>query len=203
MNYSYPADRPENKQSARPSSFDPAAPRKVLVTKTQDIIHEETWYVSDKKLDKWQQGERFYFKAPGLSFWAAYDQASQKNNLTLDPKLLPFPKTGFRGLDWIGTQTYAGTMKSDKGNLLLVFVPQNADKLDVNDAKALERQSLIAYIDVETRLPSIVRERNVVCTYAFYPPPGTIQALPPDLAAEIKAGDEKRAKLNSAPVKEY
>ena len=177
-------------------------PRSILTTKTGKIFHEETTSVSGKKLDRWQQDQTFYIKNESQRNWGAYDNEYRRKNPTTDPSLSPIPESEFRGLDWIKDDTYAGPVRSGTATFF-VFVPSNAAALDVNDAKALEGQPVIAYVDAATRLPASVRENGVTRIYSYSTPPSVPLTIPEDLAASIKRGEELKAKFNAAPQKEY
>ena len=194
--FSYPQDQSVDKRSSQ--SLQPNLPRAVLVTKTQSTIHEEILLVSGRKLNKWQVGQTFYVVAPGTDFWGEYDARYRASSPTTDPSALPIPDTGFRNLEWVNENTYAGTLKTSSGTYF-VFVPSDADKIDINDPKALSSPPKVAYIDANTRLPATLRVGEVVQNYSFLTPPGSPLSLPADLQASIKKGDEIRAKADLAP----
>jgi len=75
---------------------------------------------------------------------------------------------------------------------------------DPSKQKELESLPKIAYVDTETRLPDMVRIAGETRVFKFsQTPPSSVQTLPDDLAAEIKNGNEIRAKRNAAPQAEY
>ncbi|CAN5720421.1 hypothetical protein BH09VER1_BH09VER1_34650 [soil metagenome] len=200
IDYSYPHDH-QDATKGPAVALDPALPRTTTTTKTKQIIHEETVTVSGKKTESWQRNEDFYTWIPERKLWAAYEKPTQSQIDSGIAVIMTAPKNGFRGLDWIGVKSYVGFLKT-KEQTFLVFVP-NAPNFDVNNAKALQAQPNIGYVDGDSRLPIRVTENNVVRTYRFEKIPETMQKIPDDLLAEIKQGDEIRAKFNAAPSREY
>jgi len=207
ITFSYPQDRPSLKTGAPSPELPPLAPslpRKILTTKTGDVVHEQTQDVSGKVFEKWQDGPKNYIKPPGQTTWGVLWHRGANNN-TSDPNF-PLPENGFRGLDWINATAYAGTIKTEAG-AALVFLGLGADYVDLSDPKSakdkLANESTVAYIDFQTRLPSSVKEDDVIRTYTFTTPPSAMQKLPADLTNEIKKGNESRAKLLAAPKQEF
>ena len=197
--YSYPQDR---SQEENLPALEKSLPRKVITTKTGVILHEETVDVAGGKSDKWQVGTTFYLKPPEQNYWGEYDATWQHNNLPASAALLPVPTKGFQDLDWIGSDTYAGSIKQN-GVEHFVFVPSNANNLDVGKPAALNAQPVIAYVDASTRLPVRFKNGSVIRTYAFAPDAPSMLALPADLVREIQEGKERRAKVFVAPKREY
>ena len=199
VTYSYPQDR--FKDEPLPA-LEKSLPRRVTTTKTCDILHEETVDVAGVKSDKWQAGTTFYLKPPGQNYWGEYDRAWYHNNLPTSAALQPVPLKGFQDLDWIGRDTYAGSIKQN-GAEYFVFVPSNAGSLDVGNPAALHAQPVIAYVDAATRLPVRFKNGDVIRSYAFAPEAPPPLALPADLVREIRDGKERRAKVFVAPKREY
>jgi len=180
-------------------------PRTITTTKTGEIIHEVTLTVGGDKLENWQVHGDYYIKYPGKSFWSAYEKPDPTQPSIGTRVVMGLPDSGFRGLEWISKDTYAGKIKSGVGECF-IFVPGGRAMVNVAEPagqKALESLPTIAYIDAETRLPMLVRAGDETRTFKFTSPPTSNQTLPADLADEIKKGDEIRAKRNAAPQREY
>ena len=201
VTFSYPQDRPSRADSKLPA-LDGNLMRKVTVTKTREIIHEETVSVSGIKRDKWQNASKYYIKPQGQSYWGEYDATFSRDYQISDAKLLPSPVDKFRGLEWIGGQTYAGDLK-DQGREYLLFVPADVTNVDFSNAAEVKSQPAVAYIDAATRLPVAFKNKDVIQQYTFGNAPVEMQSFPSDLAMEIKVGEEKRAKVFAAPHREY
>lgn len=180
--------------------------RTIITTKTGEIIHEETLTLGGDKTEDWQVHGDYYVKYPGKSFWSAYEKADPTEIASRNRVAMGLPPSGFRDLDWIGKETYAGETKTDSG-YCLIFVPGGLNTLNAEDPSQQNKLGSlpkIAYIDAETRLPVMVRAAGETRVFKFtQPPPTSIQSLPGDLADEIKQGDEIRAQRNAAPQREY
>ena len=179
--------------------------QRVDVTKTGKIIHEFAAYLSGKQVDTWDEGSMQYVKQTGATFWLA------KNGVGLDGKpndatYVPFPALGFRDMDWINAKTYVATIAFGDRSCL-VFVRSGADKLDATDSaklkKQLDTQDVVAYVDADSRLPISMRMGRTVQAYRFGVPPAEMQVLPQDLQAEIKRGEDARARLNVMAPRPY
>ncbi|HEY0258093.1 MAG TPA: hypothetical protein VGC39_11665 [Candidatus Methylacidiphilales bacterium] len=179
-------------------------PRTIITTKTGEIIHEETLTVGGNKTEDWQVHGNYYIKYPGKDFWSAYETSGTSAGGT--SVVMGLPVSGFRGLDWITKETYAGEIKAGMGGTL-VFVPGGRNTVNAGDPskqKELESLAKIALVDAETRLPVMVRAEGETRVFKFTEsPPASVQTLPEDLASEIKEGDEIRAKRTAAPQREY
>jgi len=202
ITYSYSQERPQPGKDAPARPLDSALPRKVTTTKTREIIHEQTVSVSGATFEKWQVGRIFYIKPQGQKHWGACDERFVKSNLIPNASLSFLPANGFRDLDWINSETYAGAVKQNNTTYLL-FVPKSAGNLDYGKPAKIQAQPVIAYVDDATRLPALFKNADVTQTYAFSPPPTAMQALPPDLAKQIKEVSEMHAKVFGAPRAEY
>jgi hypothetical protein len=199
--YTYPQEQGVRvKDPTRP--LDPTLVRKIVVTKTRDIIHEETFRVSGDSFEKWQVGRAFYIKPSGQKYWGAYDENYIKNNSTPDTKYKFIPASGFRDLGWVGVETFVGELRQGNADYL-IFVPTGAGKVDLSNPAKLQEQPNIAYVDASTRLPTLVKKDGVTCTYLFFTPLTKIQQLPDDLSHQIKEVSEKQAKLLGVPNREY
>lgn len=199
VTFFYPQDR--SKDAALPA-LEKTLPRKIITTRTCELIHEETCDVSGEKSDKWQVGTTFYLKPPGQKFWGEYDPAWFHNNLPTSPALSPIPLKGFQDLDWISRETFAGSIKQNDKEWF-VFIPLNAREVDVAKPADLNAQPVIAYVDASTRLPVRYKNRDVVRSYSFAPESPPRLVLPADLAQEIRDGKERRAKVFAVPKREY
>ena len=174
----------------------------MTVTRTKDILHEETVSVSGARFEKWQNNGKYYIKSQGQSYWGECDATFLRNNPTSDPKLLPLPTDKFRDLEWVGNQTYAGSLK-EQGREYLLFVPADNANVDLADPAKLKTLPVIAYIDAATRLPVVFKNKEVIQQYTFVNAPTDMQAFPADLAQEIKDGNERRAKVFALPHNVY
>ena len=178
----------------------------VVTTKTGDIIHEETTTLGGNKTEDWQVRGSYYIKYPGKNVWSAYEKNDSALSTVRFRTAMILPDSGFNGLDWIGSDSYAGKIKTSTGENL-VFVPGGMSTLNVADpAGQAKLQTLpkVAYVDSTTHLPVMVRTPSETRQFTFSPhPPSSVQTLPADLADEIKAGEAIRSQRTGAPAREY
>jgi hypothetical protein len=201
VDFSYPQDRKDPKAGAL-APLDPQLSRKIVTTKTRDILREEIKTVGGTATDNWQQNGSYYRKLPGNPYWSAYEKPTQLQIESGAAVIMTVPDSGFRGLDWVGRETYVGSVEAE-GMTYLIFVPAESRTVDLSNTKLLQELPTIAFVDAKSRLPVRVKDKDVLRTYKFLTPPGAMQVVPADLAAEIKKGDEIKAKFNAAPSREY
>jgi hypothetical protein len=205
ISFSYPKARKKKSAAvvAGQKTPTPVNLSKSITTKTKDIIHEEMIDISGNQTQKWYIGRLQYTKLPGQSNWFESDGSGGSGGKTIDPAYSPLPATGFRDLDWISADTYVGTVKYNKCDCL-IFVPGGTATLDKADSKKdarLQSEKTIAYIDVETRLPVLVRFNGETRNVTFNAQPTTMLTLPVELTEQVKQGEEGRARLSQpAPL---
>lgn len=179
--------------------------RQVNTTKTGKIIHEVSMYASGKQVDTWHDGKIQYQKQAGAGFWVARN-GTVLDGTSTDNSYVAFPNSGFRDLDWVTDKTYVATVPyGDRA--CLVFVQTGANKIDTNDPARLKQildgQEVVAYVDAETRLPISHRIGKILRVYKFTAPPSEMQTFPPDLAGEIKRGEDARTRVNTMAPRPY
>ena len=200
VSYSYPAD---SKSSVK--IRDGHEPLKVTTTQTKHIIREEAVDAKGRRAEAWYVGSTQYRKAFGDAAW--YISTPQDNpDRPPDPEYSPLPPNGFRDWSWVGQSSYVGPIVFE-GVTCLVFAPSGAAKLDHSNPQRIKEQTstqpLVAYVNVETRLPQALRTGDVIRRYQFLPPPTAVQQLSPDLAAQIKKVEEGRARLYQPAPRPY
>jgi hypothetical protein len=200
IGYFYLQDRKGHRNNLLPLA--PDAPRKVVTTKTGNIIHEQIVRIAGDTFDKWQVGEAIFTKPLGQAYWGEQDPNPESDSRVTDNTALPLPASGFRDLDWINRVAYGGTIQQNNATYFLFVFPGSAD-MDFSSQAKLDAQNKVAYIDASTRLPIFLRIGDVTRTYTYSNPPTSMQVLPGDLAAEIEQGKRNRAIISSAPAKEY
>lgn len=209
VSFIYPAEAsnkpaPGISGQARQAYLD-SRPSKVMTTKTRRITHEITKNFGGAQTDFWYEGNTQYYQAPGQTQWLESSDAVSGSG-AVDANYRPLPPSGFRDLDWINAENYAGSVPYEKGTYL-VFVPGGYKKLDLRDVskqkKLLESQPTVAYIDSDTRMPVAVRQGNVTRVFQFNSPPTATQTLPPDLSKAINDGKEARRRLELPAARPY
>jgi hypothetical protein len=191
--YVYPTDPAKPGAPAVPSTL---ITRRV-VTKTRQIVHEQLFNANGPALDRWFV-DRVQYRRTGAGATWFQNQAESVDpghNFQFDP----LPPNGFRGLDWVTTQTYAGTVTFG-GRPCLVYIPGGAKGINLaspaimqDNFKALHD---VLFVDAETRMPVEFRREGVTRDYQFASAPSGMQTLPDDLLAQMKAADAGRARLD-------
>lgn len=176
--------------------------QKTINTKTGRIIHEERIDALQHVTDTWFDGGIQYSRSDNDPIWYRSDGSSAGASSDYHP----LPAIGYRGVDLITAENYAGTVfHNDKR--CFVFVSGGYQKVNLHGAgnpeKKLDALEVVAYVDVETRLPVELRMPGELRTFQFDEPPTQMQTLPADLAAQIKRGEEGRKRLNQLASRPY
>jgi hypothetical protein len=203
ITYSYAEDRapksPGQQGAIAPGSpdFVLARPRTILTTKTKSIIHEVITDIEGRSRENWYTGSTQYRKEGNSPLWF-----ENERDLHPDIHYSPLPANGFRDLDWIAGANFTGKQKQDDQECLVFKSTQKVTSLD--SALPLGKElAVVAYINAETRLPVEVDIDTEIRTYQFGDAPTEMQALPPDLAKQIKAGAAGRAVMGQAAARPY
>lgn len=194
ISYSFPKG-----EGAAPVSGD--LTRRAVVTKTRNIVHEESFDGRGCRLDTWYLGSQQYRKPHGKDVWYLSEPA--RSNTAQDSEYDPLPTNGFRGWDWVGRESFVGQVDKD-GVQCLAFVPGGAANLQGNDlSESLKKQSHVAYVDATTKLPLAFKNGTVVQNFRFETQAPVVQELPPKLVDQIKKAEESRARLLQAAPRPY
>jgi len=195
---SYPDERGKKADDKPPIPGLENRVHQIVTTKTKNIVHEETIDGKGVKSEKWYVGSTQYRKDPGATVWYE-NSAGTMGKTQQDFHYTPLPPSGFRDLDWINADAYAGTIAYGKGKCL-VFIPGGGS---ATNAAVVTTLPTVALIDSETRLPVEVHNGGIIRVFQFADQAPAMQTLPPDLAEEIKKGDEGRARLDQRPPRPY
>lgn len=196
--------KPESASQPRLAYLDKRSSR-VTTTKTGKIIHEVTRDLAGTQTEIWSEGTTQYYQMPGNTLWfESGNTTSAAGVREVDSRALP--PSGFRDLDWITADNYAGTIPYGNGSCF-IFVPEGYRKLDLRDegkrTKLLESQGKIAYVDADTRMPVAVRDGDVTRVFRFNSPPTAMQTFPADLSKAINDGKEARRRLEQPAARPY
>lgn len=168
----------------------------VSIVKTGNIVSEEIVDRRGGHESIWHVGGTQYRKPAGQGDW--FESVASVGGNIGNSDFSPLPANGYRGWDWIGPDSYAGTIALDTG-ACFVFVPGGAQKLKASGGAPtkdqIAAQPLIAFVNVETRLPVALRVGGITQRFVFAAPPTAIQQFPSDLADAIKKGEEARRRL--------
>ncbi len=191
VTFDYPS-----RQGTNPPPLTGDETHQVSVTKTGKIVSEDVVDGRGCHLETWYFGDQQYRKPHGKNVW--YLSVPARHDSPVDPDYTPLPANGFRDWEWVGKDSFVGTMALDDGKWL-VFVPGGAKTMDLtNPARIRERLAalpVVAYVNAETRLPHLLRAGGVTQRFLFGAPPAGIQTPPPDLVEQIKKGEEARSRL--------
>lgn len=200
---------PEERQKPAPGEPAPAAAylnkriRTIDTTKTQEIVREVITSVDGSKISEWTLGNTQFRKSADSPLWLQGQLDSTTGSAAPGGTL---PASGFRDMDWISKDAYMGTIKYGDKNCL-VFSPGAPLNLELlkgaEQMKKLDELGRVALIDATTRFPVEVRMDGVIRYYQFGDAPDMRLTLPPDLLAQIKNGNEARARLLQPAPRPY
>ncbi len=204
ITYTYPEDRDKTLKPEQIAALNPKT-KTITTTKTRNVIHEEYVDTKGSRGGSWYVGTIQYLKPAGTTIWyqaGASDSVVQETN----PIYTPLPASGFRHLEWVTRETYAGTV-SYGGKSCLVFVPGGVPKLDLNPATQAEKikdLKNVVFIDQDTRYPVEVRNGDEIAYYQIKEmPPTSANPLPPDLMAQLAQAEAARARLDRPLARPY
>jgi len=202
ITFSYPADKTKKIDSSAPSSFAylNAYPRSVVTTRTGAMTREVSTDLIGRVSEKWYLGSLEYRKIPVDPIWYQNENDSEARGGNIN--FTPLPSSGFRGFDGVSAQAYTGTVHYQDRDCL-VFIPDGKGAAPVTSADQLAGMDNILLVDATSRLPVEARAKGVVRVFAFMAPPSQKLVLEDDLVAQIKAGNEGRARLNQRPPRPY
>ena len=116
----------------------------------------------------------------------------------------------FPDFDWICEKNFIGIKKLENREYLYFDTSKNNKKFEhtAMSVRGTEgeydvyKSPNIAFIDLETRLPLIIKEGNEMMAYKFSDSPKKI-SLPTDLQARLDAMEKKERKIRSMPGRPY
>lgn len=204
----------QGKQSntdASPSARKPETGRKVIqVTKTGDlrliVTTTDTGSIETWCAKNWQVTKKPEWKEPVVS-----DGENPDDSAWTD-----FSSGDFPGFQWLSNSNYLGSVKL-KGHDCMVFKDRvqmekplarrvfHAPGESNSTPPPVDPESLkvpvIAYIDLETRLPVILVSGDKISTYAFGSPPAAPLVFPPDVKTALMNSVQKFRQMLAAPAK--
>jgi hypothetical protein len=181
-----------------PDATDPTAaksePRqvKVVVTRTGDVIREETFWSVGKKTEKWILRHNLQVLED-----RATGQLFRLPATTLVDDFTDYSRGSFPELAWIGPDYYQGVRKVNERPCFIFTaaageVVYSLDE-EVNAGMPTEMrgtiantESLAAAVDTETLLPVFFNDGYVTKTYRILPAPTSALKVPPEFAAEFE-----------------
>jgi hypothetical protein len=169
-----------------------ARPVKVVVTRTGDVIREETSWSDRKKTAKWVlRGilQVLEDRATGQLF--------RLPATTLVDDFTDYSKGSFSELAWIGPDNYQGVSQINERPCFIFtadpgeVVDQLGEELNAGMPAEMggtiaNTDSLAAAIDAETLLPVSFSNGSVTKTYRILPAPTSALQMPPEFAKEFE-----------------
>ena len=202
VDYTYPEDRDRNAAASMAPAVK-ARPRRTILIKTREILSSEIIDVGGRTTRRWYSGSTQYSKRDGEALWGRSGPSGPGS--ATDFFYVPMPANGFPDFDLVSAENYAGVAQYG-GVAALVFLHGGSNKINLADVKEIAQlasQPVVAYIDAKSRLPLGLKIGGEQRKYTFLTPPSAMQVLPPDLAAEIKKGEDGRARLNQPAPRPY
>ena len=165
----------------------------VVYTRTKDIRHDDIYYSNGNHSEIWHVGTRVIMRSPNGEF--AIESAGGVAAALLVPDL---SSAGFYGVDWVTIGNFVGRDKLDDGTK--VFHYKGQEKVP-NPGAALFRTTpgapnkpkppaettvpTEALIDVDSRLPLVIKQPVRTLTYSYQSPPTSMLQLPEDMQKRV------------------
>jgi hypothetical protein len=176
-----------------------AKPRKTVldIVKTGKVYHVETVDLNDARVSIWCQGTIEFVQKSG------WKEPMMMTAPIPGGDYIDFTRSDFPDCAWISKKNYMGVEKQ-AGHDCLIFADKVLPGSDpalagIDNGTEIAAEST-AYIDVQTRLPLLVRRTTEVLTYQWLPAPPAMQTLPPALEADIKREQQRQADLIRRPA---
>jgi hypothetical protein len=209
--------RVDTEESARPpqdgKAPPPPPPKTVVVTKGGKVVREVIAYSNGSAIELWHRGGVTLSRNPSTHAWSVSPRS------TVGFESPDYVSSDFSGLEWISPATFTG-IQSLQGRKVIVFTGSVCDKgttdlsilkngvdrqrgeeavrghlvtkaFDSNDYKV----PAVAYIDLETRLPLMIKYGNMIRSYRFRTPSQSILTLPPDAVKAVSSFEQYKSSL--------
>jgi hypothetical protein len=212
ITFKYPGEAADAAEDA-PDATDPAAaetearPVKVVITRTGDLIREQTSWSDRKKTEKWVLRNNLQVIEDRTT-----GQLFRLPATTLVDDFTDYSRGNFSELAWIGPDTYQGVRKVNERPCFIFtaapgdVVDPRGEELDASMPAEMRgaganTDSLTAAIDAETLLPVSFSNGRVVKNYRILRPPDTPLAMPPKFAGVFDEWIERIEEANRPPGK--
>lgn len=214
--------RVDTEESAKPpqegKAPPPPPPKTVVVTKGGKVVREVASYANGTAVEMWHRGGASVTKSQGNQTWIVSPTS------TTGFESPDYVTSDFSGLEWISPSTFTGIQSlggrkvmvftgsvCDKGATELAIIKNGVDRQRGEEAlsghivtKAFDPKDYkvptVAYIDLETRLPLILKYGNLTRSYQYRNPSQSILTLPPDAVKAVSESEKYRASLSRGPA---
>jgi len=212
ITFKYPGEDSAAAENA-PDATDPTAaeseprPTKVVVTRTGDVIREETSWSDRKKTEKWILRNNLQVIEDRTT-----GQLFRLPATTLVDDFSDYSKGNFTELAWIGPGNYQGVRPVNE-RPCFIFTAAPGEVVytldeEVNAGMPAEMrgtmantESLAAAIDAETLLPVSFSNGRVVKNYRILRPPDAPLVMPPKFAGVFDEWIKRIEEANRLPGK--
>jgi len=214
--------RVDTEESARPpqdgKAPPPPPPKTVVVTKGGKVVREVIAYANGSAIELWHRGGVTLSRNSSTHAW------SVSPGSTVGFESPDYVSSDFSGLEWISPATFTG-IQSLQGRKVIVFTGSVCDKNE-NDFGVLKHQidrergaealahnlktkafdpndykvPAVVYIDLETRLPLMLKYGNMIRSYRYRTPSQSILNLPPDAVMAVSGFEQYKASLSRGPA---
>jgi hypothetical protein len=214
--------RVDTEESAKPpqegKAPPPPPPKTLVVTKGGKVVREVLGYANGAAVEIWHRGGASVSKSQGNQTW------NVNPNSTAGFESPDYVTSDFSGLEWISPSTFTGIQSfggrkvivftgsvCDKGATDLAIIKNGVDRQRGQEAlsghivtKAFDPKDYkvpaVAYIDLETRLPLILKYGNLTRSYQYRLPSQSILTLPPDAAQAVSGFEKYKESLSRGPA---
>ncbi len=200
-------EKPKDKEAKEPVTMTST------VVKTGSTILELNTDAQGKRSEIWHVGGLMVMKLPDVKEPIVWPDSGQPYIY-----LANFAVSDFAGLDWISAKTYTGMAKY-QGRACIQFrgdvsplTPRAREEeaIAIREAKTFGqpppqelRIPVVAYIDLESRLPLLVMFGKEKRVYQYGAAPVAPLTLPPELADIVKAYEQKIKRLSAPASRAY
>jgi len=192
-------DQPNAAKSAAKAPEGPST-TKIMVTKTGNIYRVEHL---DEARQLWTV---FASGATQIMVWpdrhSAAELAASNNPDAQNPFMTDFSATDFPGFKWVGWDKYS-EMKSYKGIKCIVFRGEQQLVDSGNPSAGKQNKTVIAYVNVETRLPVVLVDADEANIFEWKPAPKGMLTLPPSALAVLQQRQKSEQQMAQHAARPY
>lgn len=189
----------------------------LVITKTKDIMYEQTVDAWGGKKEKWCAGALQYSFLPGSNRWTAFDRGAFVKNSANGAYYSDYSSTDFPEAAWVSAKNYVDIVKYSGRDCLFfkdILILFSKDELkEINEERAKAHQSpltaddcivaVAAYVDLETRLPVMCQRGDEVRLFKFMAPPQAMLVLPPEVQKDLKRRANDIELLSRMPARPF
>jgi hypothetical protein len=189
------ATAPSSGPGEKAGTIHPAGIVKVVTTKTKGIKHDVIYYSNGSSFEVWYYQNLIITKS--MNGDITIDKNGKGDATPHIPDLSA--SSGFVGVDWIIAPNFQGRKKLNNGREVYIYSgpatlclpstsnPSNFEAKANPGPQQKAEIAMEAIIDVETRLPLIVKKGAESLIYSYQPPPTQMLELPAGIQKQMSA----------------